>query len=78
MAAMLPASNFRAMAMNPHFRVAVLGDAHGDFLDGECAVLERVAKPDLFLAVGDFNNEDARDHKTSRGSHKTPLLAPRI
>jgi uncharacterized protein (TIGR04168 family) len=56
MAAMLPA-NFRAMAMKPHFRVAVLGDAHGDFLDGECAVLERVAKPDLFLAVGDFDNE---------------------
>jgi len=46
------------MAMKPNFRVAVLGDAHGDFLDGECAVLERVAKPDLFLAVGDFNNED--------------------
>ena len=58
MAAMLPASpNFRAMAMKPNFRVAVLGDAHGDFLDGECAVLERVAKPDLFLAVGDFDNE---------------------
>ena len=45
------------MAMKPHFRVAVMGDAHGDFLDGECAVLERVAKPDLFLAVGDFDNE---------------------
>ena len=60
MAAMLPASNFRAMAMvSPHFRVAVMGDAHGDFLDGECKVLERVAKPDLFLAVGDFANEDA-------------------
>ena len=59
MAAMLPASNFRAMAMKPHFRVAVLGDAHGDFLDGEVAVLDRVAKPDLFLAVGDFANEDA-------------------
>ena len=59
MAALLPASNFRAMAMvSPHFRVAVMGDAHGDFLDGECAVLERVAKPDLFLAVGDFNNEE--------------------
>ena len=58
MAAMLPA-NFRTMAMKPHFRVAVMGDAHGDFLDGECAVLERVAKPDLFLAVGDFANEDA-------------------
>ena len=59
MAAMLPASNnFRAMAMKPNFRVAVLGDAHGDFLTGECAVLERVAKPDLFLAVGDFNNEE--------------------
>ena len=58
MAAMLPASNnFRAMAMKPNFRVAVLGDAHGDFLTGECAVLERVAKPDLFLAVGDFDNE---------------------
>ena len=58
MAAMLPSSqHFRAMAMKPHFRVAVLGDAHGDFLDGECAVLERVAKPDLFLAVGDFDNE---------------------
>ena len=57
MAAMLPA-NFRTMAMKSHFRVAVMGDAHGDFLDGECAVLERVAKPDLFLAVGDFNNED--------------------
>ena len=56
MAAMLPA-NFRAMAIKPHFRVAVMGDAHGDFLDGECAVLERVAKPDLFLAVGDFANE---------------------
>ena len=27
-------------------------------MDGECAVLERVAKPDLFLAVGDFNNEE--------------------
>ena len=60
MAAMLPASkNFRAMAMKPQFRVAVMGDAHGDFLDGECAVLERVAKPDLFLAVGDFANEEA-------------------
>lgn len=60
MAALLPSSqHFRAMAMQPHFRVAVLGDAHGDFLDGECAVLERVAKPDLFLAVGDFANEDA-------------------
>ena len=58
MAALLPASNFRAMAMKPHFRVAVLGDAHGDFHDVECAVLERVAKPDLFLAVGDFNNEE--------------------
>ncbi len=59
MAAMLPASpNFRAMAMKPNFRVAVLGDAHGDFLAGECAVLERVAKPDLFLGVGDFNNEE--------------------
>ena len=60
MAALLPASNFRAMAMvSPQFRVAVMGDAHGDFLDSECAVLERVAKPDLFLAVGDFANEDA-------------------
>ena len=55
---MLPASSFRAMAMKPNFRVAVLGDAHGDFLSSECAVLERVAKPDLFLAVGDFNNEE--------------------
>ena len=59
MAALLPASNFRAMAMKPHFRVAVMGDAHGDFLDGECAILERVAKPDLFLAVGDFANEES-------------------
>ena len=56
MAAMLPS----AVAMvRPNFRVAVMGDAHGDFLDGECAVLERVAKPDLFLVVGDFANEDA-------------------
>ncbi len=73
MAAMLPANSFRAMAMKPNFRVAVLGDAHGDFLDGECAVLERVAKPDLFLAVGDFNNEDAAIIRTSRGGHKTPI-----
>ena len=74
MAAMLPASNFKAMAMvSPQFRVAVMGDAHGDFLDGECAVLERVAKPDLFLAVGDFNNEDAAIIRTSRGGHKTPI-----
>lgn len=40
------------------FRVAILGDAHGDFHPDELRTLEAVAAPALFLAVGDFGNED--------------------
>ena len=58
--------------------MAVLGDAHGDFLDGEFAVLERVAKPDLFLAVGDFNNEELDIIKRVAGGHQSTSRAPRI
>ena len=47
-------------AQQPSFRVAILGDAHGQWVgDAELAALERAARPDLFLAVGDFANEDA-------------------
>lgn len=42
------------------FRVAIVGDMHGAWLGRvEAEVMEAVVKPDLFLAVGDFENEDA-------------------
>ena len=52
MSAFLPASG--------GFRVAILGDVHGMWRGAaEAEVLERVVKPDLFVAVGDYGNEDA-------------------
>ncbi|KAH8098855.1 PAS domain-containing protein [Aureococcus anophagefferens] len=44
----------------PEFRIAVLGDVHDQWRGRvEAETLERVVRPDLFLAVGDFANEDA-------------------
>ena len=44
----------------PEFRIAVLGDVHDQWRGRvEAETLERVVRPDLFLAVGDFANENA-------------------
>ena len=55
------ARRYRAVAAptgDAAFRVAVLGDVHGEWRDREFETLRAAAAPDLLLAVGDFANED--------------------